>query len=109
MKKLLIFIFVIIIYNIASSYTLDNTREKANNIIKNIELYKNNTWEYPKSLNNLVPKYYDKIPRHYSSIMTKFIYLYDEKDKYYSITYIYSTPFWKYYYNSNSKKWTNLD
>ncbi len=109
MKKFIIFIILIIVYNVASSFTLNSTRENADNIIKNIELYKNEIWEYPKSLNNLVPKYYNKIPRHYSSIMTKFIYFYNKKDNSYSITYIYNAPFWKYFYNSKNKKWTNLD
>ncbi len=109
MKTFWVIILIIICYNIISSFTLDNTRIKANILIENIEHFKEDTWEYPKNLNNLIPKYLNEIPKNYSSILGDFNYYYSEKNKTYTLNYTYNAPYGKFIYSNDNKKWNNID
>ncbi|MDD5769463.1 MAG: hypothetical protein PHE25_00700 [Candidatus Gracilibacteria bacterium] len=110
MKKFLIFILLIITYFYISGLTEESTRIKADDIIKNIMLYKDETGKYPNSLDDLIPKYYKKIPIHYSSIDYKFHYYLLSKEKQdFLFYYTYYFPFGRFSYSEERKTWFNLD
>lgn len=100
---------ILITYYFISGSTLNNTRTKAENIVKNIELYKEDNWNYPNKLEDLAPKYYKKIPIHYSSIDYNFRYFYNNEEDYFLLDYTYFYPYGRYSYNSKNKTWSNID
>ena len=73
-KKIFIILFVIFLvscdrnYRINTLQDVEDTIEIGNRLVKNIEKYKNKYGKYPEKLEDLVPEFYDKVPK------TKMIY-----------------------------------
>ena len=110
MKKFLIIALIIVwsIFGIKFSMksNLKETKEIWNTIIEKIELYKKEKWTYPQELTDLIPKYYDKIPKSKSGTK-KFNYYYIKEKQSFQL---FST-FWlsgTYLYDSQKKEWINF-
>lgn len=73
-------IITLIIIKVTMEWNLTRTEKIWNTIVQNLELYKEENKTYPNTLNDLIPKYFDKIPHSQSGNRT-FFYYYDEKNK----------------------------
>ena len=68
-KKIFIILFVIFLvscdrnYRINTLQDVEDTIEIGNRLVKNIEKYKNKYGKYPEKLEDLVPEFYDKVPK----------------------------------------------
>ncbi len=100
---LILIILGIMVFKFFIIWNTDKSIEIWNNIITNIELYNTDNWVYPKSLNDLIPNYYKKIP-HSTSWTRKFFYKYNKTDWTYELYFTY----WftkEYRYLSKEKEW----
>lgn len=108
---LILLIFLVPIYLVIGKYSMESNLKKTeeiwNTIVQKIELYKIEKWFCPKELTDLIPKYFDVIPKSKSGQSWKFVYFYREENH----TYILSSHFWftwSYVYHSDKKKWSKF-
>ncbi len=102
---LFILLVTYLIYSIIMmNPNLKKTEQIWNWIVNNIELYKEEQWEYPKKIEDLIPKYYDKIPKSKSGLW-KFLYSLDEEKNIYRLSSTFGMK-WTYSYYSDLKLWS---
>lgn len=83
-------------------------RVKAERIIDACTQYRTVNGVYPKTMEALVPKYLDSIPRaKYALVLGEFSY--SESDGQHSLMWVSTPPFGRPYYNFEQARWGYLD
>lgn len=106
---LILLIFLVPIYLVIGKYSMESNLKKTeeiwNTIVWKIELYKIEKWYYPKELTDLMPKYFNVIPKGTSGNW-KFFYYTKENHTYVLYSNFWLT--WSYLYHSDKKKWSKF-
>ena len=107
--KVCIILFLILVLYIVYSIVMMNPNLKKTEqiwswIVNKIELYKEKKWEYPLKLEDLIPGYYDKIPKSKSGL-GRFHYWLEKDKKTYRLFSTFGLT-WTYSYYSDLKLWS---